>query len=60
VKNLAPDQTAGGANFLVSESNRWSTMVMMPCVTRPVDLPNRPTKRFNLPFVGGLLSFEEF
>jgi hypothetical protein len=59
VKNLAPDQTAGGANLLVSESSRWSTM-MMPCVTRPVDLPNRPTKRLNLPFVGSLLSFEEF
>ena len=35
-------------------------MVMMPGVTRPVDLPNRPTKRLNLPFIGILLPLEQF
>jgi hypothetical protein len=43
-----------------SESGGGSTMVMMPGVTRPVDLPNGPTKRLNLPFIGILLPLEEF
>ena len=33
---------------------------MMPSVTRPIDLPNCPTKRLNLPFIRILLPLEEF